>query len=303
MAGETQAALHTVDSLVGTQKEKEWYEQYNLRDEIVDTLKVHKIAPLLPLQEKILSGILVGKDVLATGTFGTGKSLAYIIGLLQSLQLSRTFVHGVILVSGSSTATLLHSELSIFGAHTTGLNILMSTETTPLQDDILRVKFYPPHILICTPARVVALARGSGLAFTAKPILVIDEVETILDKETRTQVEYFIATVPRPRQTLLFSSFLTSAVLELSKQYQSTPEIVNIPTPVPNHLYSSPTLALEAVNTATASSIEGTVSAANAKAAAAKALQHAATARTRVEPDTLALIKKMNSHGGTAVTP
>jgi ATP-dependent RNA helicase RhlE len=79
------------------------------------------------------------------------------------------------------------------------------------------------HIVVATPGRLQDLIERRLVALGGIRILVLDEADRMLDMGFRPQVERILRTVPRERQTMLFSATLDGEVGELAHTYTKDP--------------------------------------------------------------------------------
>ncbi len=188
------------------------------------------------IQQKVFSVVMSGADVCGIAQTGTGKTLAYLLPLLNQWKYSkdkdpqilivvptRELVVQVVETVKKLTTYLSVAVVGVYG----GTNI--NTQKLELQNGC--------DVLAATPGRLFDLAMAG--AFKTKSIkkLVIDEVDEMLNLGFRTQLKNILDLLPQRRQNLLFSATLIAEVEELMNDYFNNPvriEAAPAGTPVEN---------------------------------------------------------------------
>lgn len=167
-----------------------------------------------PIQHRAIPIAMSGKDVVGSAVTGSGKTGAFIIPILERLlyrsrEVTKSRV--VILMPTRelalqcfTVATKLASFTDItFGQAIGGLN-------QKAQEQALRRR---PDIVIATPGRFIDFMRNtSALAIDGVEILVLDEADRMLEDGFADELNEILTTIPKSRQTMLFSATMTSNV-------------------------------------------------------------------------------------------
>lgn len=167
-----------------------------------------------PIQHKAIPVALLGKDVVGGAVTGSGKTGAFIIPILERLlyrpkKVATTRV--AILMPTRELALQCYNvatKLASFTDITFGQAIggLSSRE----QEAALKLR---PDIVIATPGRFIDFMRNSS-AFQVDTIeiLVLDEADRMLEDGFADELNEILTTIPKSRQTMLFSATMTSSV-------------------------------------------------------------------------------------------
>ena len=170
-----------------------------------------------PIQTKTIPVALLAKDVVGGAVTGSGKTGAFIIPILERL------LHRPKKVATSRVAILLPTrELAVqcFNvakklASFTDITFALLTGGFSLreQENVLRSR---PDVIIATPGRFIDHMRNSA-SFTVDTleILVLDEADRMLEDGFADELNEILATIPRSRQTMLFSATMTDRVDKL----------------------------------------------------------------------------------------
>ncbi|KAF2222467.1 P-loop containing nucleoside triphosphate hydrolase protein [Elsinoe ampelina] len=167
-----------------------------------------------PIQKRAIPIALLGKDVVGSAVTGSGKTGAFMIPILERL-FYRSRDHAttrVVVLTPTrelalqchQVATKLASYTDItFGQAIGGLN-------QKVQENALKQR---PDIVIATPGRFIDFMRNSSaLALDGIEILVLDEADRMLEDGFKDELDEILKTLPRKRQTMLFSATMTSSV-------------------------------------------------------------------------------------------
>ncbi|HEV7782477.1 MAG TPA: DEAD/DEAH box helicase [Chitinophagaceae bacterium] len=188
-----------------------------------------------PIQHRVFSTVMSGRDVCGIAQTGTGKTLAYLLPCLRQWVFSkdkkpqpqililvptRELVVQVVETIRSLTPYMSLIPAGIYG----GVNI--NTQQLELMKGA--------DVLVATPGRFYDLAMNG--AFKTKTIkkLVIDEVDEMLNLGFRTQLRNILGLLPPKRQNLLFSATMTEDVEALMDTYFANPvKVEAAPTGTP----------------------------------------------------------------------
>ncbi|RYY61458.1 MAG: DEAD/DEAH box helicase [Chitinophagaceae bacterium] len=171
-----------------------------------------------PIQEKVFSLVMSGADVCGIAQTGTGKTLAYLLPLLNGwkynkdrepqiliLVPTRELVQQVVDVATGLAAHLGATIKGVYG----GVNI--NTQRLQFADGA--------DVLVATPGRFYDLAVTGAFKVRSIKKLVIDEVDEMLNLGFRAQLRNILDLLPERRQNLLFSATLIPEVEALFTEY------------------------------------------------------------------------------------
>ena len=175
-----------------------------------------------PIQADAFSVVRSGRDVIGIAQTGTGKTLAYLLPLIQDLPFSKEGVPRVLVVVPTrelvvqvvEEARRLTQFLSVrvVGAYG-GVNI--KTQKAEIQEGV--------DILVGTPGRLMDLGFSGVPKLRSVKKLVIDEVDEMLNLGFRTQIKNLLDLLPEKRQNLLFSATMTDEVESLIDEFFNRP--------------------------------------------------------------------------------
>ncbi len=168
-----------------------------------------------PVQAQAIEPALAGRDVVATAQTGTGKTLAFVLPMIDMLakEPSRGGVRAVILSPTRELALQIHEtfvKMAAGSAVRAAVVIGGVGEGSQLQSIRKGVQ-----VLIATPGRLYDFLSRGLVALGNVRILVLDEADRMLDMGFLPTIKRIMATIPAERQTLFFSATIESSVKHL----------------------------------------------------------------------------------------
>ncbi|KAK6428908.1 nucleolar DEAD-box protein required for synthesis of 60S ribosomal subunit [Oleoguttula sp. CCFEE 5521] len=170
-----------------------------------------------PIQRKAIPVALLGKDVVGGAQTGSGKTAAFVIPILERLlyrpkKVATTRV--AILMPTRELALQCFAVAKKLAAFTdiTFAQAIGGLNSREQERDLKR----RPDIVIATPGRFIDFMRNSSsFAVDTIEILVLDEADRMLEEGFADELNEILTTIPKSRQTMLFSATMTSKVDDL----------------------------------------------------------------------------------------
>ncbi len=181
----------------------------------------HFITPT-PVQEEALPHALAGKDVLATAQTGTGKTLAFLLPIIERLSATNSrFMEALVLVPTRELAMQVAEQYEkLRGRKLPAAALVIGG--MPERPQIKALKS-GARIVVATPGRLEDyLGRGIADVRQVK-VLVLDEADRMLDMGFLPSIRRITAALPQKRQTLCFSATLEASVAGLVNDYMRAP--------------------------------------------------------------------------------
>jgi ATP-dependent RNA helicase RhlE len=184
-----------------------------------------------PVQEAAIPKVLQGHDVIAIAQTGTGKTAAFVLPLLQRLadpehpQQARA-IRALILAPTRELAAQIMENIRAYGQ---GLPVRVAAIYGGV-DEAAQIKALQKgvHIVVATPGRLLDLAGRFRIDFRALEALILDEADRMLHMGFLPDIEKIAATLPKRRQTLMFSATFPKEVESLARRFQYQPKMVQI---------------------------------------------------------------------------
>ncbi|MDO8726395.1 MAG: DEAD/DEAH box helicase [Candidatus Methanoperedens sp.] len=180
-----------------------------------------------PIQSQSIPYMLEGKDVIGQAQTGTGKTAAFGIAALEMVDPHNRGVQAVILCPTRELAIQVSEELKKLSKYKRGIEILPVYGGQPIDRQIRALK-NGVQIIIGTPGRVMDHMERRTLRLDGVKMIVLDEADEMLDMGFREDIELIMKKIPLERQTILFSATMSRAILDLTKRYQTKPQMIKL---------------------------------------------------------------------------
>jgi ATP-dependent RNA helicase RhlE len=175
-----------------------------------------------PVQAAAIPQALEGKDVLATAQTGTGKTLAFLIPVIEQLLKSKT--PGIAALVLVPTRELAMQVVAVF-------NTLRGTQLVPAalvvgglsEGAQLQAIRKGARVVVATPGRLEDYLDRRLFNFNNLRILVLDEADRMLDMGFLPAIKRIASILPKDRQTMCFSATMEASVAHLVKDYLKNP--------------------------------------------------------------------------------
>ncbi len=168
-----------------------------------------------PIQAQTFEPAMAGRDLVATAQTGTGKTLAFVLPMLQQLT-SEPRRPGVRVLILSPTRELAMQIAEALALVARGTGIHAATVVGGLNERTqLQAIRKGAQVVVATPGRLTDF-MGRGLVDLSNVrLLVLDEADRMLDMGFLPAIQRITAALPRERQTLLFSATIEASVKKL----------------------------------------------------------------------------------------
>ena len=212
-------------------------EKLKLDEEIPKVInEVFKFDKITKVQNIVINEFLKNKDVIVKSVTGSGKTISYIIPIIQRLinyskenKNYKNEILALILLPARELAEQVYSEMSKFLSN---INYSFTSQILiggkKVEDDLSKFRAQIPNIIIATPGRLVDIQEKEKISFSNLEILILDEADRMLDMGFEMAVSNIISKLPKQRRTGLFSATVTSNVENLIKAGMRNPEFINI---------------------------------------------------------------------------
>ncbi|MFZ0800554.1 MAG: DEAD/DEAH box helicase [Terriglobales bacterium] len=180
-----------------------------------------------PVQVQALPPALEGKDVLATAQTGTGKTLAFLIPIIEMLlREPANQVNALVLLPTRELAMQVHEQYQALRSKTTPkASLVIGGVNEKAQIQGIRVG---AGLVIATPGRLQDFISRNLVDLKHIKILVLDEADRMLDMGFLPAIQRIVQILPKRRQTLCFSATLEASVARLVHDYMRQPVRVEL---------------------------------------------------------------------------
>ncbi|MEH7417861.1 DEAD/DEAH box helicase [Neobacillus drentensis] len=178
------------------------------------------------IQETAIPLILEGKDVIAESPTGTGKTLAYLLPLLNKIESNTPSLQSVVLASSQELVMQVYQEFQKWseGSGIRGTSIIGGAN---LKRQLEKLK-KRPHVIFATPGRLLELIKQKKVKMHEVKMVVLDEGDQLLIPEHLQTVQQIVKSTLGDRQVVLFSATMKPATEKLAKEMANEPEVLRI---------------------------------------------------------------------------
>ncbi|MEI9971946.1 MAG: DEAD/DEAH box helicase [Ignavibacteriota bacterium] len=191
------------------------FSELTLSPVLQANLLKHGFKQPTPVQELAIEPALAGRNVVATAQTGTGKTLAFVLPLVQSLLAERApkGVRAVILSPTRELAIQIH-ETFVKLAHGTGIRAAVVVGGVGENPQLQAIR-KGAQVVVATPGRLYDFLSRQLVNLNTVQILVLDEADRMLDMGFLPTIKRIMSSTPATRQTLFFSATIETSVRHL----------------------------------------------------------------------------------------
>ena len=224
------------DFAVEPQAGKTRFHDFALSPELMHAIHDLGFPYCTPIQAEVLGYTLKGQDAIGRAQTGTGKTAAFLISIITQLQQTpapKERYMGeprALIIAPTRELVVQIAKDAVALTKYTGLNVMSFVGGMDFDKQLKQLESRYCDILVATPGRLLDFAQRGEVHLDMVEVMVLDEADRMLDMGFIPQVRQIIRQTPpkNERQTLLFSATFTEDVMNLAKQWTTTPAIVEI---------------------------------------------------------------------------
>ncbi len=213
------------------------FQQLGLNQDILDALQANNLSEPTDIQQAAIPAILAGKDVLCIAETGTGKTLCYVLPVLQMLATHKEIINRqppiLVLVPTRELSLQVEEVFKNIIAH---LMFVIKTQAVHggASINIQMKNLMNVEVLIATPGRLLDLLKSKALKLNNVQHLIIDEADKMLNLGFKEEMQNILKLMPHKKQTILLSATLAQDVNTIADLVLVKPETIEIKTPEAN---------------------------------------------------------------------
>ncbi len=217
------------------------FTQFNFHPDIQSGIHDAGYTRPSPIQQKAIPPILDGKDILGLAQTGTGKTVAFVLPILQDLlKRSSTETSGspsaLVMAPTRELAEQIHESIKMMARHTSVKSVAVYGGVGKhLQINALKKGV---DIIVACPGRLLDLMNEKAITLKGIKILVLDEADQMLDMGFLPDIKRIIRVLPQNRQSLVFSATMPKMIENLVQDILHHPVKVQV-----NHTQPAPRIA------------------------------------------------------------
>jgi ATP-dependent RNA helicase RhlE len=225
------------------------FTEFQLSEPLQEAIRAQGFEEATPIQVLAIPPALQGRDIVGCAQTGTGKTLAFILPALEHLLQdgARPANPRVVILEPTRELVIQVTGETRKLTDRTSLQVASVYGGAGMQKQINKLR-KGVHVVVATPGRLMDHMRRKNVHFDDLEILVLDEADRMLDMGFLPDIKQIVRSMPRQRQTMLFSATIPPAILSLARQFQRDPVTIEIDLarppeairqalyPVPRHL-------------------------------------------------------------------
>jgi len=200
----------------------EQFSDLGLHANIVETVTNLGYTEPTPIQSAIIPAMLNGQDVIGQAQTGTGKTAAFTLPIVQSIEPRQGHVQCLVLAPTRELAMQVADAMYNYGAGKK-TRVLAVYGGAPYDRQIRSLK-RGVEIVVGTPGRLMDLMRRKVLDLSQVSTVVLDEADEMLSMGFVEDIETILDATPGGRQTALFSATMPNEIRRLAKKYMHDPQ-------------------------------------------------------------------------------
>lgn len=191
------------------------------------TLRENGITEATPIQEKAIPVIMSGKDIIGQAKTGTGKTLAFVLPILEKINPESSDVQALIVAPTRELALQITAEIKKMLVHREDINVLAIYGGQDVAQQLRKLKGNT-HIVVATPGRLLDHIRRETIDLSNLSMLVLDEADQMLYFGFLYDIEDILDETPDSKQTMLFSATMPKDIKKLAKRYMEEPQMIQV---------------------------------------------------------------------------
>ncbi len=204
------------------------FQALGVRQDAAKTLRVQGIREATPVQEAAIPLVRGGYDVIAEAQTGTGKTLAFLLPLLEKLKPQGKTAQALVIAPTRELALQIGKVAEglapVYGI--TSLVLYGGADIERQKEKLRR----GPALIIGTPGRLLDHLRRGTLSIAHVNRVVLDEADEMLHRGFVEDVESLLEKTAKDRQFLLFSATMPDRIRALALRYMHAPKFVKLTT-------------------------------------------------------------------------
>jgi ATP-independent RNA helicase DbpA len=206
----------------------ESFEELNLPPALRPGLDALGLTRMTAVQTQALPDLLAGRDMRVQAPTGSGKTVAFGLAVLKSIDLAQAKVQALVLCPTRELADQVGKQLRKLGVGLPNLKLSLLYGGVALQPQIDSLSQHDPHIVVGTPGRIQELIRKKHLHLAGVRVLVLDEADRMLDMGFEEAIREILGKLAQKRQNLLISATFPQAIRSIADALLRDPAIVEV---------------------------------------------------------------------------
>jgi len=203
------------------------FEDFKLNKQLLNAVAEAGYSQPTEIQEKAITPILAGQDVMGIAQTGTGKTAAYVLPMLMTLKYAQgNDPRALILSPTRELAMQIEEHIRMFSTYLDLRTVLLYGGLGPKTQKEQLAKGC--DIIVATPGRFLELYLEGEIHVKGLKFLVLDEADKMMDMGFISKIHRILEIVPRKRQNLLFSATMSELVRKIAGDFLEFPTVIEV---------------------------------------------------------------------------
>ena len=200
------------------------FEDLDINDELLRGIYSYGFEKPSNIQYKSIPIINKSKDIIAQSQSGTGKTGAFVIGILNNIDISLKKTQYIII---TPTHELAKQILKVIESLSSYMEVTMAKVIgkTNINESIIELK-KDPQIIVATPGRLLDMINKRHVFTDSIKTLILDEADEILSSGFMDSIYNIIKSVPKTAQICLYSATMPKEILDLTNYFMDDPAML-----------------------------------------------------------------------------
>ncbi|WP_409968190.1 DEAD/DEAH box helicase [Bengtsoniella intestinalis] len=200
---------------------KTTFSELDLQPQVLQAIEELGFVEATAVQAQSIPVIRTGVDVLAQSQTGTGKTMAFAIPAVESIDPENKHVQVLVLSPTRELSQQCGQEIRKIAKH---LSYIKTADIFGGADYVTQFRaLKDANLVIGTPGRIMDHMKRNSLDLSHLKMIVLDEADEMLNMGFKEDIETILQDVPESRQIVLFSATIPSGILAITKQFQRDP--------------------------------------------------------------------------------
>ena len=203
------------------------FTELGINENIVQALQENKISEPTDIQIQAIPHILHhNTDLVAVAQTGTGKTAAFCLPILQTIDPKLPKIQALVLVPTRELGQQVAREFFLFSKHLSRVFGEAVYGGAPIEDQIQKLK-RATHVVVATPGRLIDLLERNALNLDDLKYLVLDEADEMMNMGFKTEIDRILSSCQKNITKMLFTATMPGDVKQIIKDYLR-PDFVEI---------------------------------------------------------------------------
>lgn len=205
------------------------FAELNLSENLLKALADMNFTNPSSIQKEAIPQVMAGNDIIAKAPTGSGKTAAFAIPIIEKLDFNpeNKTIQALVLCPTRELTIQVHKEFEKLTKYQENVSVVSVYGGQNIERQLNALK-KQPQIIVATPGRLMDHLRRGSIKLSFIHTVVLDEADEMLDMGFRDDIYTILEDTSVNRQTILFSATMAKDILELTKKFQKSPNIVDV---------------------------------------------------------------------------